>query len=159
MGWGYEPHEGYAARRLPDGSLTATWTAETAEYEAHVAVCGCGWQGGTHPPTEEGYEAAGDEWHERHWRPLVTPAPEQRLVLDSDGGGRRHFLDGRAVHCGTALELLLGGGTWVGIRYETAGGEPVAYVALGGPGEAFAATDTVQFSIPADAVLRWPANR
>ncbi|HET9442277.1 MAG TPA: hypothetical protein VFO65_03070 [Acidimicrobiales bacterium] len=156
MGWGWEPHEGYAARRLADGSLTATWTADTADFEAYVAVCACGWQGGTYSPTEEGSEAAGDEWHHAHWRPLVTPAAERRLILGCDGGGRRHFLDGEAVHCGTPLELLVAGGAWVGVRYESAAGEAVAYLGLGGPGEAFGATDCVHFRLPADAVLRWP---
>ncbi len=43
-------HEGYGARRLPDGTLTGIWSAETARSEAFVASCGCGWHGGEHPP-------------------------------------------------------------------------------------------------------------
>jgi hypothetical protein len=38
-------HEGYAARRLPDGTLTGTWTYATREFSAYVAACGCGWHG------------------------------------------------------------------------------------------------------------------
>ncbi len=46
-----EGHEGFAARRLPDGTLTATWTAATASFSSYVAACGCGWKGGEDPPT------------------------------------------------------------------------------------------------------------
>lgn len=67
-------HEGYGARRLPDGTLTSTWSAETAAFDAHVAACGCGRHGGEHPPTEEGYEAAVDEWEHDHARPLLAAA-------------------------------------------------------------------------------------
>ncbi len=42
-------HEGYGARRLPDGTVTGTWSAETATFEAYIASCGCGWHGGTTP--------------------------------------------------------------------------------------------------------------
>ena len=72
-----------------------------------------------------------------------------------NGGGDRHYLAGKAVHCGTALELLVQGGRWVPVRYELARGEPVAYLHLGGPGERFGATDVVHFDLPTDAVLRW----
>lgn len=66
-------HEGFGARRLLDGSLTGTWTRETARFDAHVAACGCGWQGEqAHPPTEAGYEAAVDEWERAHARPLLA---------------------------------------------------------------------------------------
>lgn len=35
-------HEGFGARRLPDGSLTGTWSQQTARFDAYVAACGCG---------------------------------------------------------------------------------------------------------------------
>jgi hypothetical protein len=35
-------HEGYGARLLPDGTLTAAWSAETASFEAYLAACSCG---------------------------------------------------------------------------------------------------------------------
>ena len=152
MGWGWEPHEGYPARRLADGTLSA---GGTADFEAYVAVCSCGWRGGTYEPTEAGYEAAGEEWDAEHWQPLRTPSVDEVLVLRRNRFGDRHYLAGRPVHCGSALELLVQGSRWVPVRYETARGEPVAYVNLGGPGEAFGATDTVHFALPADAVLRW----
>jgi hypothetical protein len=67
-----ESHEGYGARRLPDGKLTGTWTHETRAFTAYVAACDCGWHGEReHPPTDEGDEAAIAEWQERHMRPLL----------------------------------------------------------------------------------------
>src|SRR5919108_560065 len=39
-------HEGYALRRLPDGTLTGTWTYATQAFTAFVAGCDCGWRGG-----------------------------------------------------------------------------------------------------------------
>lgn len=72
-------HEGYGARLLPDGTLTATWSAETASFEAYVAACSCGWRGGEHPPTDEGYDAAVDAWEHDHARPLLADTvPAQR---------------------------------------------------------------------------------
>ncbi len=80
-------HEGFGARRLPDGSLTGTWSRDTARFDAYVAACGCGWQGGhVHPPTEEGYEAAVDEWERSHARPLLAetvPAGVDTAVRDA----------------------------------------------------------------------------
>lgn len=77
-------HEGYGARRLPGGTITAGWTAE---LEAYVAACGCGWHGGgDHPPTDEGYEAAVDEWENAHARPLLAetvPANVTRATADA----------------------------------------------------------------------------
>ncbi len=69
-----EGHEGHALRRLPDGTLTSAWTAETSEFSSYVAACECRWTGGDHPATEEGYEDAVDEWEHRHARPLLAQA-------------------------------------------------------------------------------------
>ena len=66
-------HEGYGARRLPDGSLTATWSA-TARFDAYVAACSCGWLGGEHPADDDGDDAAVDEWEAEHARPLLATA-------------------------------------------------------------------------------------
>ena len=49
-------HEGHALRRLPDGTLTSAWTAETSAFSSYVAACECRWTGGDHPANEEGYE-------------------------------------------------------------------------------------------------------
>lgn len=67
-----EDHEGYAMRRLPDGTTTSSWTADTAAFSSYLAACECDWRGGDHPPTEEGYEEAIDEWDRRHAQPLVA---------------------------------------------------------------------------------------
>ncbi len=70
-----EQHEGYAARRLPDGTLTGTWTSTTAAFTAYQPACGCGWQGsGAYPPDEAGEEAAKDAWYAEHATPLLTRA-------------------------------------------------------------------------------------
>lgn len=80
-----EGHEGYALRRLPDGTLTATLTAETAPFGSYVAACECRWTGGDHPATEAGYEEALDEWEDLHARPLLaqaTPARIREMTLE-----------------------------------------------------------------------------
>jgi hypothetical protein len=67
---GVESHEGYGARRLPSGKLTSSWTHETREFTAYVAACDCGWSGGDYPPTDDGEEAAVEEWRRTHMAPL-----------------------------------------------------------------------------------------
>lgn len=64
-------HVGYGARRLPDGTLSTTWSVAD-RVDAHVAACSCGWRGGAHPGDEEGYEAAVGEWEADHARPLLA---------------------------------------------------------------------------------------
>jgi len=60
-----DDHEGYALRRLPDGTLTGAWTQ--GEFSAYVAGCACGWHSRhQHPPTEEGEEAAYQQWEREH---------------------------------------------------------------------------------------------
>jgi hypothetical protein len=87
-------HEGYGVRRLPDGTLTATWSAETAAFDAYVAACGCGWHGGEHPPTDDGYEAAVDQWEHDHARPLLAKAVP---IAVGDGRRRREAGDREPV--------------------------------------------------------------
>lgn len=69
-----EDHEGYAARRLPDGTLTSSWSSATAEFRAYVAACGCGWTGSEHPPSEEGREEAIAAWESGHALALLSYA-------------------------------------------------------------------------------------
>jgi hypothetical protein len=79
-----DDHEGYADRRLPNGQLAGgVWTYATREFTAYVAVCGCGWQAtGEHPPTEEGEEAAIDQWRSKHATPeLARQATRRRGEL------------------------------------------------------------------------------
>jgi hypothetical protein len=61
-----DDHEGYALGRLPHGTLTGAWT-RGVEFTAYVAGCACGWQNRReHPPTEEGEEAAYEQWEREH---------------------------------------------------------------------------------------------
>jgi hypothetical protein len=79
-----DDHEGYADRRLPNGQLAGgVWTSATREFTAYVAVCGCGWQAtGEHPPTEDGEEAAIDQWRSEHATPeLARQATRRREEL------------------------------------------------------------------------------
>lgn len=75
-----EGHEGYGARRLPDGSLTGSWTAATASFASYVAACDCGWQGTDHPPTEDGRQEALEDWDEHHARPLLALAVPREIA-------------------------------------------------------------------------------
>ncbi len=68
-----EDHEGCAARRGPDGTLTSTWTRDTAAVDAYVGACTCGWTGtDQHPPCEAGRTAAEDQWEHAHAWPLLA---------------------------------------------------------------------------------------
>ena len=82
-------HEGYGARRLPDATLTATGTAEGTAFDSYVAACGCGWRGGDHPPTEEGYDTAVDEWEHDHARPLLAETVPAHVLAASRMPSRR----------------------------------------------------------------------
>jgi hypothetical protein len=76
---GLEDHEGYGARRLPDGTLTSTWTWVTRAFDAYVAACGCGWQASVdYLPTETGEEFAIDQWWMNHAEPLLVGQAQQR---------------------------------------------------------------------------------
>jgi len=77
-------HEGYGARRPADGTNTRMWSVAT---KAYVASCGCGWEGGAHPPTEDGYESAVEEWEADHARPLLArtvPEEIRSLIRDTE---------------------------------------------------------------------------
>jgi hypothetical protein len=72
-------HEGYGARRLPDGTLTGTWTQATAVFDAYVAACGCGWHGDVdYAPTEDGEACAIDHWRLTHAEPLLARQATRR---------------------------------------------------------------------------------
>jgi hypothetical protein len=102
-----DDHEGYADRRLPNGQLAGgVWTYATREFTAHVAVCGCGWRAnGEHPPTEDGEEAAVDQWRSEHAEPeLARQATRRRGEL----GRVLEWLGGQAgrLEDPTTLERL-----------------------------------------------------
>jgi hypothetical protein len=70
-----EDHEGRAARRLADGTVSMQWTDETSTLHGFVAACSCGWRGdGEHPATEPGREAAEAQWNDEHLSPLIEAA-------------------------------------------------------------------------------------
>jgi hypothetical protein len=74
-----EDHEGYAARRLLDGTLTGTWTWATREFDAYVGACSCGWRANlNYLPTEAGEQAALDHWYQGHATPLLERQTQQR---------------------------------------------------------------------------------
>jgi hypothetical protein len=74
-------HEGYGARRLPDGTLTGTWTYATREFTAFLPACGCGWHvEREYPPNEDGEQAALDQWRAEHAAPLLARQAERRRL-------------------------------------------------------------------------------
>jgi hypothetical protein len=70
-----EDHEGHAARRLTDGTVSMTWTEEASTLRAFVAACSCGWRAEVdHPASETGREAAESQWNAEHLNPLIEAA-------------------------------------------------------------------------------------
>lgn len=66
-----EDHEGYVARYAAPDPGGATESAGAA----HVGVCACGWRGDAHPADDDGYDAALEEWDDRHAQPLLAITP------------------------------------------------------------------------------------
>jgi hypothetical protein len=146
MGWGHEPHEGWADEKLPDGSwLGPTRRGGDPDPVARQAVCGCGWRSEREravPPRpaelprderglpygpeydawiaslEAAEEACWEDWNAEHYQALLGYEPHTQLILGRTEGGARHFLDGRPVHAGATLERLLDDGHWLQVRYE-----------------------------------------
>lgn len=70
-----EDHEGHAARKLTDGTVSTMWTEEASTLCAFVAACSCGWRAEVdHPATEAGEEAAEAQWNAEHLSPLIKAA-------------------------------------------------------------------------------------
>jgi hypothetical protein len=95
---GLDDHEGYALRRLADGTLTGVGTGATLAFTAYLPVCGCGWRSPhQHPPTEQGWEAAVEAWRAEHAVPLLAQQADRRrqelarvLGWLGDQAGRLH---------------------------------------------------------------------
>lgn len=101
--------------------------------------------------------------------------PGRQLRLGQDDGGRRYFLDGRPIHAGSGLELLLPSGQWVAGRFEWSyreGKRPVLCLYLGGEweqhpdpepleggGERYWIPLEAELPIPEKATLRWPPEK
>jgi hypothetical protein len=180
MGWGNEPHEGYAEQQRDTGEWTnGSWRGGWGDAVAERAACSCGWRGTVvhslapspdlDSPAWPSHEAELErvdeliyaEWRVEHYAPLLGYDPSQTLILGRDDGGQRHFLDGQPVHAGTLLELLLPDGRWQPIGYEwgwSVDEPPTATMRLGAPAGAEQLGDqpSVTFDLPAEAVLRWP---
>jgi hypothetical protein len=73
-------HEGFADRRLADGRLAGgVWSRDTLDWTGYVAACSCGWHASRNwPPTEDGEEAAVDQWRSEHGEPLLTHQATRR---------------------------------------------------------------------------------
>jgi hypothetical protein len=81
-------HEGFAARKLTDGSVIDPGSGAVAEFVAYVSACCCRGREGVvtwlgpneYPPTDAGERAAVDEWEQLHARYLLT-TPRQPAVV------------------------------------------------------------------------------
>jgi hypothetical protein len=84
-------HEGYVLWRLRDGTLTAAWTSDNRrQVTAYVADCECGWRSNReHPPTEQGDEAARDEWVREQLASMLGWLAQQRDRLQDPDHLRR----------------------------------------------------------------------
>jgi hypothetical protein len=89
-----DDHEGYALWRLADGTVTAAGTHRVREVTAYVAGCECGWQSHhQHPPTEEGREAAYEQWEREH---ALAELARQATRRREDLGRVLEWLGGQA---------------------------------------------------------------
>ena len=191
MGWGTEPHEGWADQKYPDGRWNGGTTRPgDPEPVSTQAACSCGWRserehplpsrpeniprderGVSYGPDYEAWSAelvrledvCWEEWRVEHFEPLLGYEPHTQLILGSSDGGQRHYLNGRPVHAGTSLELLMPDGSWLRIRYEWGFSEqhpPRAYAAIGMPqaAEKIQEPSLIEFELPRDAILRWPTR-
>jgi hypothetical protein len=78
---GYSDHEGYAARILPDGTETGTWTYATREFRGYRAHCACGWlAAAVHPATDTGEESAMDDWDRDHLSLLIRTEAQRHTI-------------------------------------------------------------------------------
>ena len=77
---GLDDHEGYVLWRLADGTLTHAWTNDhRRQLTGYVADCECGWRSHrAHPPTDQGEEAARQEWVREHAIPELGRQAQQR---------------------------------------------------------------------------------
>ncbi|MEQ7007670.1 hypothetical protein ABN028_15960 [Actinopolymorpha sp. B17G11] len=93
-----DEHEGYAARRLADGTLTGTWTAATAEFNAYVGACGCGWRAPVErEPNEAGEAAALEDWDREHLQLLIAQARRAWLPWAERVGSRARTVAGHVA--------------------------------------------------------------
>ena len=102
-------HEGYALAKLADGSLAASANGRATDGGAYVAVCatapgpdGIHWYGLTeYPPTEQGEQAAVNEWEMLHARHLLTTSADHGIT--GEVTAVLHRLDSLAVESPVAM--------------------------------------------------------
>jgi hypothetical protein len=76
-------HEGYAARLMPDGTLSSAWGGldGLTGHTGLVGACDCGWRADlVHPPGDyasPSYEAAEEDFRTQHLQPLIEAARQQ----------------------------------------------------------------------------------
>jgi hypothetical protein len=103
--------EGYAARLLPDGTLTGTDSATTSNFGGYVAACECGWRGSSHPPTQEGRVEAEEEWDLQHASPLLQVAIPGH-VRDAIAAVRREIAELASERPAAAITAVAEIGRW-----------------------------------------------
>jgi len=91
-----EDHEGHAARKLTDGTVSTMWTEETSTLHSFVAACSCGWRAEVdHPATEAGREAAEAQWNAEHLSPLIEAARASWATWPDDLAGLARYAQDR----------------------------------------------------------------
>ena len=76
------------------------------------------------------------------------------LVAGRDSGGDRHFLDGKAVHAGQMLEILMPSGKWLPVRYESSWDDGFHPRFLIGVGHVVEGSDGELYDGDAEIILR-----
>jgi hypothetical protein len=103
-----EDHEGHAARKLDDGTVTTEWTEETSTLRAFIAACSCGWHAeAEQPATEAGKEAAEAQWNAEHLSPLIDAARSSWESWPGDLLGLTQYVRDRVQAQDTAEALRI----------------------------------------------------
>lgn len=129
---------------------------------------GCKYQTNAYESSSSGYCLSCDA--DPAWKPVAQEAfavlgdgVSGHLSLNGDGGGLRHFLNGKPVHAGERLELLLGDGRWIAGHYEWSfvGDDPPNFrfdLGDGATGSPDRELPEGILKLPDEAVLRWPSE-
>jgi hypothetical protein len=146
MGWGQEPYEGWADKKLPDGAgsgrhavaailiplrlrrcaavggvLSASIGSRPARPISRATTVACRMAPECDAwiaAREAADNACWEDWNAEHCQALLGHEPHTQLILGRSDGGPRHYLDGKPVHAGDTLELLTDSEDWLPVRYE-----------------------------------------